>query len=114
MFLSNNSYIDRFYFNDSIEIKHFLKNLEIDTVYVATLEFVYSEMLIDEEDPIILLSKPILITKNSNPTVISKFIIEKIRLVCDIYFLEDEILTCKQGNKDGPGVIIKYSKINLF
>jgi hypothetical protein len=69
----------------------------------------------EEDCPIISLSKPILITKNSNSRVISKFIIERVKLACDIHYLDDSILECgSDKNHDGPGVIVNYSKINLF
>jgi len=106
-------YIDRFYFNDSLEVSHFLDKIEIDKVYVVTFEFIYSWLIYDEDTPVITLSKPILITKNSNPRTISKFIIERINLAVDSYYLDDEIVQ-DLGHPDGPGILLKYREINLF
>jgi hypothetical protein len=79
IFILNNPYVNRLYFNDTIEINQFLNELKNDTVYVVTLEFVYSWLLYEEDGPIINLTKPILITKNSNPRVISNFIKNRIK-----------------------------------
>lgn len=42
MFCFSNSVKTRFYFNDSLEIRHFLSNLENDQAYVVTFEFISS------------------------------------------------------------------------
>jgi hypothetical protein len=42
MFCSNNATKERFYFNDSFEVRVFLNNLEDDTVYVVTFDFIVS------------------------------------------------------------------------
>jgi len=80
---------------------------------VVTFEFVTSLMVYNEETPVITLSKPILITKNSNPKIISDYLKERIDLVIDIYYLDDSILD-SHNNPDGPAVIVNYSEINLF
>ena len=77
------------------------------------LPFKSSNLTYDEDSPVITLSKPILITRNSNPRTISKFIKERIDLMIDSYFLDDEILQ-NLGSDDGPGVLLKYREINLF
>nr|AWX52927.1 hypothetical protein [Lactarius sp. (in: basidiomycete fungi)] len=106
-------YTEIFYFNDSLEIHQFLERLEKDKVYVLSLEFILSWLSYDEDSPVITLSKPILITKNSNPRTISKFISERMNLMIDSYFLDDEIIQ-NLGSNDGPGVLLKYREINLF
>jgi hypothetical protein len=106
-------YTDILYFSDSLEIHQFLERLENDKVYVLSLEFILSWLTYDEDSPVITLSKPILITRNSNPRTISKFIKERIDLMIDSYFLDDEILQ-NLGSHDGPGVLLKYREINLF
>jgi hypothetical protein len=106
-------YTDILYFSDSLEIHQFLQRLEKDKVYVLSLEFILSWLTYDEDSPVITLSKPILITRNTNPRTISKFIKERIDLMIDSYFLDDEILQ-NSGSDDGPGVLLKYREINLF
>lgn len=113
MFYSNTALKTVFYFSDIIEITKFLSTLENDQAYVITFEFVMSWLNYEEDSPIIILSKPILTTKNSNPTLISKFLRERISLACDNYYLDDDILNMLSV-QDGPGVIVNYSKIKLF
>lgn len=104
------SIIDSFALTD---YKHFLKSLDSDKIYVVSFEFFTSWFLYDEDSPLVTLSKPILVTKNSNPILISNFIEKHISSVLSNYNLDDSILN-KIGEHDGPGVIIKYSPINLF
>jgi len=102
--------IEIFQFNDYIETSRFLSRLEDDKIYVITFEFIPSFIQDYGEDPTIFLSKPVLITKNSNPRLISNFINERIQLSCRLFYLDDSLLE----NNMGPGVIIKYKEINLF
>jgi len=67
----------------------------------------------EEDTPFITLSKPVLITKNSNCAIIAKFLKDRLRLAAETHYLEDHILDNDNG-RDGPGVIVRYSKINLF
>jgi hypothetical protein len=112
----NNPSITRLYFNDYIEITQFLGSLEQDKIYVLTFDFVVSWLMFEEDSPVLNLSKPILVTKNSNPRLISNFIKDRIRLACDTYYLDDTILEMIEcsDNSDKPGVIIKYNEINIF
>jgi hypothetical protein len=112
IFIISDPYTDILYFSDSLEIHQFLERLEKDKVYVLSLEFILS-WLTYEDSPVITLSKPILITRNSNARTISKFINERINLTVDSYFLDDEIIQ-NLGSSDGPGVLLKYREINLF
>jgi hypothetical protein len=116
LYISNNSSFIRLYFTDRLEIQHFLADLESDQAYVVTFEFVYSWLQYDEDSPIINLSKPILVTKSSNPRLISNFLNERIRLACDSYYLDETVLEdySNTNKEDKPGVILRYAKINLF
>ena len=113
MFVSNNSIKTRIYFNDTFEIIQLLNTLDTDQIYVVELEFVVSWLQYEEDYPIIKLSKPFLISKNSNPQVISNFIKNRVILTCDLYYLDRNILEF-EDKSDSPGVIINYTKINLF
>jgi hypothetical protein len=55
---------------------------------------------------LITLSKPILLTRNSSPILLSNFLYHQIGLAIRDYNLEDEILDL-MGQAEGPGVIIK-------
>ena len=105
--------INRFYLMDKNEVADFLLNLDNSKIYLITFEFVISWLQYEEDSPVLNLSKPILITKDSNPSLISKFILSKIRLACDNYYLDEEIMVM-MNNSDGPGVIVKYSEFRII
>jgi hypothetical protein len=92
MFCSANAVITRFYFTDALEVRKFLESLEIDTVYVVTFDFVYSWLAHDDDCPLITLTKPILLTKNSNPLLIYNYLQTRIGKACDAYFLDEEMI----------------------
>ncbi|TLX82065.1 MAG: hypothetical protein E6L00_04750 [Thaumarchaeota archaeon] len=108
----NDPDINIFDFSDSLDVKHFLEELKEDQIYVVTFEFVYSFSTYNEEGPTINLSKPILITKNSNCRIISKFIQDRINDCINTYNLNESLIY--SNNKDGSGVIVKYREVNLF
>lgn len=103
------------YFTDIIEIKQFLQELEMDKVYVVTFELVVSDLIDTERPPVIVLAEPILITKNSRPLLISKFIRNQIIRADDNYGLDYNLLMEMKGNNlNPPYIFIKYNSINLF
>jgi hypothetical protein len=112
IFCLNNSMINRLYFFDSLEITIFLDTLEVDKVYVVCFEYISSWNLHDEDSPVITLSKPILITRNSNPRIISNFIKSQIDLACLSYTIEQ--IDNMYDKTETPGVLIKYREINIF
>jgi hypothetical protein len=101
------------HFCDEVEISLFLKNLDIDQTYVLTLELWLSEDTCEEDPPVITLCKPILITKSSNPTLISKFILNQISLADNRFNLDYDLIK-NMALSGGPFVLVKYNKINLF
>jgi|ERR1700760_1726582 len=110
MFCFTNNLSTVFHFCDSIEITKFLNTLEHDQAYVVTFDFIYSTLMYNEDVPTINLSKPIIITKNSNPETISNFIKERVILACNIHYLEESMLESNNlSNKlDAPGIIVNY------
>lgn len=60
---------------------------------------------------LLVLSKPILISKDSNPVIISQFITSKINDCINTYYLDDSLIYTKQNE---TGVIIKYKEITIF
>lgn len=109
----NTPKISKFLFTDYLEINSFLKNLEDGKSYVVSLEFVITWCYYKDNSPVITLSDPILITKNSNAKLISKFIRTRISIACDNYLIDEDI-TNMLIQAEGPGVICKYNEINLF
>jgi hypothetical protein len=101
-----------FYFSDIIEIKLFLKNLELGKCYVLTLELFVSDT--NDDTPVITLCDPILVTSNSNSTLISKFILNRISLADDKFDLDYELIKSMRLMKGAPFIRVKYSEINLF
>src|SRR6266704_2333017 len=96
-----------------LEDKTILENLMQDKIYVVTFEFICSFTTYNEDAPTINLSKPIIITKNSNHQTISKFIYSRIDECVNTFYLEDSLIFNK-NKEDGPGVIVKYQEINIF
>jgi hypothetical protein len=109
MFNSSISNI-RFYFNDYSEVKQFLNKLDSDKIYVLSLELVLSWPLYIEDDPVIVLSKPFLVTRNSNYKLISEYIQSRISIACNLYSIED----MNEDNIIDPGVLVKYREITYF
>jgi len=103
-----------FFWNYFISIKLFLKNLKSDTCYVLTFELFMSEFEDDEDIPVITLSEPILITKNSNPALISKFLINQTILASERFDLDYELIKDMRLDKGAPYIRVKYNQISLF
>lgn len=99
---------------DQQDIQILLDELEKGKTYLISIEFTLSWLKYStlERHPYIGLSKPILITNKSNSELISNFIYQQIRLVCDDYLLDDSILE-NLGTNNGPGVVIAYAEIDL-
>jgi len=70
----------------------------------------------EEDSPVLILSKPILITKNSNPKLIANFIRNRIIIALDRYYLDHTVLEMIEcpDYPEKPGVIIKYNEISIF
>src|SRR5947208_2573696 len=65
-------------------------------------------------DPNNILSKLILVTKNSNPVLISKFLLNQISLADENLDLNYDLILQLRLNKGAPYVLVKYNQINLF
>ena len=98
---------------DALEVKYFLDHLEDDKFYVVTFDFIISKCTYDPDNPFIVLSKPIVITKYSNARLISNYIFNRINIACNTYCLDEDLLNMLSTG-DGPGVIAKYSEIKIF
>ena len=102
--------IEIFQFNDYIEVTQFLENLKQDKVYVVTFSLVLSFIDGDEENPSIILSKPILICKNSNARIITNFLKNRIQIACNLYYLDESMII----DDEIFAVVVKHKEINLF
>jgi len=96
-----------FNFCDFKDVQDFLDNLDHDKAYVLTFDLITDKSGYELGNPSIILGSPILISKNSNPWLISNYLSERIKLATWSYGLEYDM-------KDGPGVIVKYREINLY
>jgi hypothetical protein len=54
------------------------------------------------------ISDPILINRDSNPLLLTKFIMNRLNLMTDLYYLDDSII-----NSSDPVIIVKYTEIKL-
>lgn len=105
----NNSYITWLHFNDLQEVSDLLSLLDDKKAYVISFDLIIDKSAFSLGNPSLILTKPILISRNSNPWLICNYLQERIRLACDLYGLDDTCL-----DKDGPGVSVKYREINLY
>ena len=101
-----------FYLSDITEIKLFLKDLEVGKCYVLTLELFVSDT--NDDTPVITLCDPILVTNNSNPILISKFILNRISLADEKFDLNYELIKSMRLMKGAPFIRVKYSERNIF
>ena len=89
------------------ETTDFLNKLEDNESYIAEIGFIPCFTLWDLDAPQMSLSNPVLINRNSSPTTINKFILERLDYMVDYYYLDDTIL-----QKDfGCGVSLTYCKL---
>jgi hypothetical protein len=88
--------------------------LDSEKCYVLTFELFLIEPYDEDDIPVITLCNPILVTKNSNPILISKFLLNKISLADDRFDLDYDLIKNMRLNKGAPYIRVKYKEINLF
>lgn len=113
-FIFTNPELAWFYFTDYLEVKLFLSHLDSEKCYVLTFELFLIEPYDEDDIPVITLCNPILVTKNSNPILISKFLLNKISLADDRFDLDYDLIKNMRLNKGAPYIRVKYKEINLF
>ena len=91
MFCFSNNLITWFFFNDNFEVIDLLSNLEHEQKLMWLHLRLLSWLTCWEEMPSITLSKPILITKNSNPELISNYLKEGFNIACDTFDLDKDM-----------------------
>lgn len=101
------------HFYDKLEFKKMLNELEDGKIYSGIIEFVSDIRLYNDKDPYpkLLISKPVVFTKDSSPDIISDFVYDRLYLMCKYYQFEDTILN--QHNSNGPVVIISFMEIDI-
>lgn len=99
-----NSEFTWFHFNDFKEISDFLGLLYHDKCYIITFDLILNPELYIMGEPSLNLGSPILITKDSNPWLLSKYIVERIRICCESY--AEEMFS--QEISTGPRVLVRW------
>jgi len=89
------------------ETSDFLNKLEDNESYIVEIGFIPNITLWDLDAPQMLLSKPLLINRNSSATTINKFILERLDYMVDYYYLDDTIIQ-KESN---CAVSLTYCKL---
>lgn len=103
-----NAHITWFKFWDKCEVKDFIELLDDNKAYLVSFELILDMESFEQGDPTLLISSPILISKDSNPKLISKFISKKAISACYSYNLTHDIA------KEAPSILVKYKEIYLF
>ena len=87
-------------------VKFFLGNLDNNKTYIATFNLIFNWESHELGEPSLVLSNPILITKESNSQLISDFIIDRVNSAYYSYDLNSI-------NID-PIIFIQFKEINIF
>lgn len=92
-------------FGDFQEIMDFLTLLESDKAYVLTFELIFDQNGFEFGDPTINLGSPLLISRDSNPWLISDYIKSKIIISSNSYDLNDQ---------NEVSILVRYQVINHY
>jgi hypothetical protein len=92
------------------DITNFLENLNDADNFWLSLSF-YPDIAgyANDEGIKLYISDPILINRDSCPLLLSKFIMNRLNIMIDFYYLDDSII-----NNDNPVIIAKYTEIELL
>jgi hypothetical protein len=89
---------------------NYLNKLEDNENYILDIGFIPDIALWDLDAPVMLLSKTLLINRNSSSTTITKFILERLDFMVDYYYLDDTIIQ-KESN---CAISLTYWKLKLL
>jgi len=92
-------------FGDFIEIMNVLSLLQDNKAYVATFDLILDQSGFEFADPTIKLGPPLLISKDSNPWLISKYLVSKVSKACNSFDLNDQ---------NEVSILLKYKEIKVF
>lgn len=93
---------------DTQDIQIFLNELDKGCTYLVVIEFVLNWQNYYERNPSTVLSRNILIEKDSNSELISNHIYNQLARFCHEYYIDDNILRIST-----PGIIIHYCEIKI-
>lgn len=95
--------------NLTLDITNFINNLNEDDNYWVSLSFYPDISGYNMEDGLKLyISDPILINKDSSPFLLTQFILHRLNVMIDFYYLDDSII-----NSEDPVIIVKFTEIEL-
>jgi hypothetical protein len=92
-------------FSDYKEIMNLLCLLDHNKAYIVTFDLILDQSGYQLGDPSIILGSPILISKDSNPWLISKYLSSKVVKSCNSYDLNDQTEV---------SILVKYREIIVF
>jgi hypothetical protein len=92
-------------FGDIKEIKNLLCLLDNNKAYIVTFDLILDQSGYQLGDPSIILASPILISKDSNPWLISNYLVSQVVKACESYDLNDQ---------SEVSVLVKYREIIVF
>jgi hypothetical protein len=91
---------------DSLELSNLLESLDNGSTYVISPELINFRKDYNTGDPVIILSDPIIISKESNPDLISDYLLNQMIKAFVDYSIDDNKNNCFK-------ILLKYNKINL-
>ena len=96
------------------ETSKLLNNLDSDSNYIGAIEFINDLSIYfsdvdngNSNTPKMILSNPFLFNKFSSPSLLTKFMNERLEMMIDYYYLDDSVL------EDSSIILFTYSKINF-
>jgi hypothetical protein len=98
------------YINDlTWDLTEFINHLNEDDSYWISLSFYPTITGYNIDDGMqLFISDPILINKESNPLLLTQFIMDRLHKMIDFYYLDDSII-----NNNDAIIIIKFTEIDL-
>jgi hypothetical protein len=95
--------------NLTLDLTEFINNLNEDDNYWACISFYPNIGGYSIDDGMqLFLSDPILINKDSDPLLLTQFIMNKLHLMIDMYYFDDSII-----NSQDSIIVIKFTEIEL-
>jgi hypothetical protein len=77
------------------QMSDFFESLDINCNYIITIEFIPDIINLRDESPSLFISKPFLINKFSSPSIVNRFIDNRLYQIVDYYYLDEGIIQDK-------------------
>lgn len=94
-----------FNFSDFKDIMNLLSLFEDNKAYIVTFDLIIDQSGYESGDPSLLLGLPILVNKNSNPWLISRYLTEQVVKAINSYNLE---------SNTELAILVKHKEIRIF